>query len=292
MRIVVTGCKGQVVAALKERAPVARCELVPLGRPELDLADLSSIAPAITNSHPDIIVSAAAYTAVDQAEREPELAQRINAAAPGVIAAAAKERGVPVIHLSTDYVFAGDIRTAYSERDSPDPRTVYGRSKLQGEEEIAVGTADHVILRTAWVYSPFGTNFVKTMLRLAQERNEIRVVFDQVGNPTSAFDIADAIFVVAKTLIEKPSDARFRGVFHLVAQGRTSWAKFASAILQASREMGGPTAEVVPIATSDYPTLARRPANSCLATDKMRSTYGIVLPNWSMSLGDTLRRLI
>ena len=288
MRIAVTGRSGQVVTSILERAP-GGVEIVTLGRPELDLADPATIGPAIAAAAPDLIVSAAAYTAVDKAESEPGLAQAINGIAPGLIGEAAAARDIPVIHLSTDYVFAGDKPAPYVETDPTGPATAYGRSKLEGEQALARATGNHLILRTAWVYSPFGGNFVKTMLRLAESRDEVRVVADQQGCPTSALDIADAILALAPRLADRQAP---RGVFHLVGSGEANWACFAEAIFAASAAQGGPSARVVPITTAEYPTPARRPANSRLATDKLRAAYGLALPHWRDSLPGTVGRLV
>lgn len=288
MRIAVTGRNGQVVTSLIERAPLD-VKIVTLGRPELDLADPATIGPAIAAAGPDVIVSAAAYTAVDNAETEPELAQAINGIAPGKIGEAAAVRHIPVIHLSTDYVFSGDKLSPYVETDPTAPGTIYGRTKLSGEEALRAATDNHLILRTAWVYSPFGANFVKTMLRLAGTRDEVRVVADQLGCPTSAFDIADAILALAPRLA---TDDGPRGVFHLVGSGEADWAAFACAIFAESRALGGPSTNVVPITTAEYPTPARRPANSRLATHKLRTDFGLVLPPWQASLRGIVGRLL
>ena len=290
MRIAVTGIAGQVVTALREQAAsIADVEVVSLGRPELDLLDVASIGPVLIASNADIIVSAAAYTAVDKAEGEPDAAFAINRDAPAAIAAAAAAMGVPLIHLSTDYVFDGGKPSPYVEDDETGPHGVYGKSKLGGEEGIREAYANHVILRTAWVYSPFGNNFLKTMLRLAGDRPRIRVVADQRGTPTSALDIADAIFVIARNLLDNPADARLRGTFHLVGGGEASWAEFAREIFARSAELGGPSATVEAIETSQYPTPAPRPANSRLATEKLALVHGIHMPDWRLSTAETIK---
>jgi dTDP-4-dehydrorhamnose reductase len=290
MRIAVTGIAGQVVTALREQAAsIADVEVVSLGRPELDLLDVASIGPVLIASNADIIVSAAAYTAVDKAEGEPDAAFAINRDAPAAIAAAAAAMGVPLIHLSTDYVFDGGKPSPYVEDDETGPLGVYGKSKLGGEEGIREAYANHVILRTAWVYSPFGNNFLKTMLRLAGDRPRIRVVADQRGTPTSALDIADAIFVIARNLLDNPADARLRGTFHLVGGGEASWAEFAREIFARSAELGGPSATVEAIETSQYPTPAPRPANSRLATEKLALVHGIHMPDWRLSTAETIK---
>ncbi|RIY02839.1 dTDP-4-dehydrorhamnose reductase [Aureimonas flava] len=291
MRIVVTGREGQVVSALRERGPLAGVEIVALGRPELDLADPASVRRAILAAEPDAVISAAAYTAVDKAESEAELAHAVNAEGPGALAAAAAERGVPVVHLSTDYVFAGDKAGPYTEDDATGPVSVYGRTKLEGERRVAAAQPDHAILRTAWVYSPFGANFLKTMLRLAETRDAVNVVADQHGTPTSALDIADAAIAVARRLRADP-DPALRGVFHLTGSGEATWADFAEAIFAERAARTGRPVAVGRIGTADYPTPARRPANSRLSGDKLARVHGIVLPDWRLSTRAVLDRLL
>ncbi|TKT77656.1 dTDP-4-dehydrorhamnose reductase [Aquamicrobium sp. LC103] len=292
MKLLVTGTEGQVVRCLLERAQGgAALEVVVLGRPQLDLADAASLSRAVASVRPDIVVSAAAYTAVDQAEDEPDIAHRINATGPGVLAGAAAEAGIPIIHLSTDYVFSGASSEPYGEADDTDPQGVYGRTKLEGEHAVAAANPRHVILRTAWVYSPFGKNFVKTMLRLAGEREEIAVVADQWGNPTSALDIADGILHVASRLAEERSDERF-GIFHLAGTGDVNWSGLAEKVMMASRVLGGPFATIRPITSAEFPTKARRPANSRLSTDKLEQAYGWRAPFWERSTEHVVARLL
>lgn len=291
MRILVTGREGQVVQSLLEKvAQRPDLDVVALGRPELDLADPETIRKAVVGDKPDVVVSAAAYTAVDQAEDEPELALAVNAAGAAAVAEAAKACGAPVIHLSTDYVFAGDSDRPYVETDPTGPRSVYGSSKLEGERLVAAANPQHIILRTAWVYSPFGKNFVKTMLRLAETRNGLSVVSDQWGNPTSALDIAEAVIRVADHLAAKPDFAGY-GVYHLAGTGDINWSGFARGIFAESARHGGPTAEVTDIATADYPTKAARPANSRLSTEKFSTTFGWSMPHWQASLAEVVARL-
>jgi dTDP-4-dehydrorhamnose reductase len=236
------------------------------------------------------VVSAAAYTAVDRAEDEPDLAHAINAAGAGSVAAAAAEVGAPVIHLSTDYVFSGTADGAYRESDETGPRSVYGRTKLAGEVAVATANPRHVILRTAWVYSPFGKNFVKTMLALARDRDEIRVVADQWGNPTSALDIADGVLHIARRL--RDDGAARTGIYHLAGTGETNWSGVAEQTFAISRALGGPSARVVAIRTEDYPTKAARPANSRLNTDKLAGDYGWRSPAWEQSCRTVVERLL
>ncbi len=292
MKILVTGREGQVVQSLLEKASQRPdLQVIALGCPELDLAKPESVRSAIEAAKPGLVVSAAAYTAVDLAEDEPELAIAVNASGAEAVAEAAKSCGVPVIHLSTDYVFAGDADKPYVETDITGPRSVYGSSKLEGERLVAQANLRHIILRTAWVYSPFGKNFVKTMLRLAETRDALSVISDQWGNPTSALDIADAIIQVADHLVVTPDFSAY-GIYHLVGTGDTNWSGFARAIFTESAELGGPTATVADIATADYPTKAVRPANSCLSTAKFQEVFDWSAPHWQSSLRDVVARLI
>ena len=292
MRILVTGREGQVVRSLVERGPSAGHEILALGRPELDLVrDPDAIVAAIEAQHPDVLVSAAAYTAVDKAETEPELAFAINQRGAGAVARAARLIGAPLVHLSTDYVFDGTKESPYTEEDSPCPTGVYGASKLAGEQAVLAEHADSAILRTAWVYSPFGANFLKTMLRLAADRQEIGVVADQRGNPTSALDIADGILSVAANLLGDDGP-ELRGIFHMTADGDASWAEFAEWIFTASAGDGGPRARVRHIATADYPSAARRPANSRLDCARLERRHGVSLPNWRGSVEAVVARIL
>jgi len=291
VRVAATGKSGQVVTALIERGSAAGHEVVALGRPEMDLSDPASIALAIEAARPDVVVSAAAYTAVDKAESEADLAHVVNGSGAGAVARAAKALGVPVIHVSTDYVFDGRLNRPYRENDPTGPTGVYGASKLAGEQAVlAEHGNDAAILRVAWVYSPFGANFVKTMLRVAGDRDEVSVVADQVGNPTSALDIADGIFLVAQNLVAS-DDAALRGVFHMTARGEATWADFAQAIFADSVSVGGASATVRRITTADYPTPARRPANSRLDCARIAAIHGVILPEWRAALSTVVTRL-
>ena len=292
MRIAVTGREGQVVRSLMERGAAAGHDIVPLARPELDLSGPSeAIAEAIRKAAPDVVVSAAAYTAVDKAEQEPDLVHAVNEDGARAVALAARELDVPVIHLSTDYVFDGAKSGPYAESDETGPTGVYGATKLAGEQAVVAAQPDSAILRTAWVYSPFGANFVKTMLRLAGDRDELGVVGDQRGNPTSALDIADGILAVATNLRDR-ADPALRGIFHMTAAGDASWAEFAQAIFADSARFGGPSARVKAITTADYPTPAKRPANSRLDSSKLDRAHGVRLPDWRESLPKVVRRLV
>jgi len=226
MKFAVTGTTGQVVTSLIERGTAVGHEVIAIGRPDLDLSDPASVVHALEAAAPDVIVSAAAYTAVDKAEGESDLAHAVNGAGPGAVAQAAKALGVPLIHISTDYVFDGNLDRPYVESDPTGPTGVYGASKLAGEQAVLNGHDNSAVLRVAWVYSPFGGNFVKTMLRLAGDRDELGVVGDQVGNPTSALAIADGVIRVATNMVAD-NNPDLRGVFHMTAQGEGSWADFA-----------------------------------------------------------------
>lgn len=293
MRIAVTGRSGQVATSLAERARNhPDVEIVLVGRPELDLCEPATILPALEAARPDLVVSAAAYTAVDQAEDEKERAFSINAAGAGHVAAASAELGVPVVHLSTDYVFDGCGSEPYAESDATGPRSVYGASKLEGEALVAKANPRHLILRTAWVYSPFGRNFVRTMLSLAAQRDEINVVADQWGNPTSALDIADGILLASRAVSDAPADASSWGTYHFVGGGETNWSGLARHALETSRALGGPFATVRDIATEDYPTKAQRPRNSRLSTTRFAASFGWMPPDWRSSVETVVRRLL
>jgi len=290
LRLAVTGLTGQVVSALIARAP-RDVEIIALGRPQLELAKRDAVLASLRHAQCDAIINAAAYTLVDKAESEADLAMRVNGEGAGNVAEAAAELGVPLLHLSTDYVFDGSLDRPYQEEDQTNPTSVYGRSKLAGEEQIRATHARHVILRTAWVYSPYGANFVKTMLRLGRERDEVGVVSDQLGNPTSALDIADGLIDIAKRLARDPSEVLY-GTFHMSGQGEASWAEMAQAIFDVSAAHGAKPVKVRAIATSDYPTPAKRPANSRLDNAKLNMAYGVTLPHWRSSLTQCVEKLL
>src|SRR5579883_420341 len=292
LRIAVTGKQGQLVTSLIERASTQEVDIIPVGRPELDLADPGSAHRALAAVAPDAIVNAAAYTAVDRAEQEPDLVLAVNGAGAGAVAAVAKRLAVPLVHLSTDYVFDGRKDRAYREEDEAAPLGAYGRSKRAGEVAVMEEAQNYAILRTAWVYSPFGANFLKTMLRIAKTRSEIAVVADQHGNPTCALDIADGVIGVVRNLMARPADLRLRGVFHMTASGETSWAGFAKAIFGASAALGGPAAAVKEISTAEYPTPARRPANSRLDCSKLLALHGLALPDWRAPIAQCVARVL
>jgi dTDP-4-dehydrorhamnose reductase len=257
----------------------------------LELADLRTIDATVGASGADVLVSAAAYTDVNRAESEPDLADLINAAAPARLAARARSLGIPIIHLSTDYVFDGQKSEPYIETDRVNPLSAYGRSKAKGEQAVATANPRHVILRTCWVYSPFGRNFVRTMLGLAERQQDIRVVSDQFGNPTYAADIAAGIVAVARHLVEAHGEERY-GIFHMASSQTASWAEFASEIFSIAVACGRPAPGVLPISSAEYPTPARRPLNSRLDCAKIARVYGVRLPDWRTSLRACIKRIL
>lgn len=286
MRVLVTGRNGQVATSLIEKADMfPRIEVVAAGRPELDLEDAASVSRAIAAARPDVVVNAAAYTAVDKAEQEPARAFAVNRDGAAAAAAAATALGLPFIHLSTDYVYPGDKPSPYVESDATGPLGVYGQSKLEGEMAVRAAHPSPLILRTSWVYSPFGANFVKTMLRLAKDRPVLSVVDDQTGNPTSALDIADAILRILPMLTTG-------GTYHLCGTGDVTWFGFAREIFAASAALGGPRSELKAISTAEYPTPARRPSNSRMSTAAFEARFGIRLRAWQEATAETVARLL
>jgi dTDP-4-dehydrorhamnose reductase len=284
MRILVTGGAGQLGWELRRTLAIFG-EVVAPQRDLLDLASADSIVAAVRGVRPNLIVNAAAYTAVDKAESEPGLAMKINGEAPRILAEEAALRNAALIHYSTDYVFDGRKAEPYREDDEAVPINVYGRTKLAGEQGVMAAKAAHLIFRTSWVYGSRGRNFLLTMLRLAKERKELKVVDDQVGAPTSARLIAEATAgAIAKNFADGRLDLdRFRqtgGLYHLTAAGRTTWYGFAQAILAGKEGM----AKVSPIPTSGYPTPARRPQNSVLDNGKLEKQFGFRLPDWKVGL--------
>ena len=278
MNILLTGKNGQVGWELaRTLLPLGRVHA--FGHNELDLADVAAVRRRLDEVRPDAIVNAAAYTAVDKAESEPEQANAVNAAAPALLAQEAARRGALLIHYSTDYVFDGAKTAPYVESDKTHPLGAYGRSKLAGEEGIRAAGADHLIFRTSWVYAARGANFLRTILRLAAEREELRVVIDQVGAPTWARLIAEATAHAIRQAMQERRDGRFEsGMYHLAAAGETSWHGFAGAIVAGRGGLRVKT--VTPITTAEYPLPAPRPANSRLDTGAFRTRFGLALPDW------------
>lgn len=292
MRLLIAGWQGQVARALVELALARRdIDALSVGRPALDLCQPSSIRNTLVGDRPDIMINTAAYTAVDKAEDEPDAVFRLNSAGAGAFAEAAARRDIPVIHLSTDYVFDGTKETPYAETDPPAPQSVYGRSKLRSETEVASANPRHVILRTAWVHSPFSRNFVRTMLAKARSEDSVNVVDDQIGSPTYALHLAAAILDIA-TRLTRDRDAAPWGLYHAVNRGGTSWHGVACHIFEISKAHGGPVADARPITTAEYPTAAPRPANSRLDCGKLAETFGIELPPWEVGVEDCVKRIL
>ncbi|WP_422421930.1 dTDP-4-dehydrorhamnose reductase [Pseudomonas sp. GZD-222] len=286
LSILISGQHGQVSRELQLRLGDLG-QLHVLGREQLDLAHPEAIREQVQALKPDLIINAAAHTAVDQAESEPELAFAINAQAPGIFAEEAAKLGIPLIHYSTDYVFDGSKDSPYNEDDVPNPLGVYGRSKLAGERAIAAVGGEHLILRTSWVYSLHGRNFLLTMQRLLQEKPELNIVADQIGAPTWAGTIA----LSTRALIERwqAGQAGAWGTYHLTAEGETSWFGFAQAIAEQLKAQGLPCARLVPIPSSDYPTPARRPLNSRLDCSRLLREWQVSQPHWQQALIDCLK---
>lgn len=291
MRVLVTGVEGQLARSLAEGAAgCAGAEITRVGRPDLDLERPDTIERTVARVAPEVIVNAAAYTAVDRAEDEPELAWRINAEAPGILARAARIAGARLIHISTDYVYDGCKLGAYVETDPVAPQCVYGRTKLEGEERVRAEHPGHTILRTAWLYSPFGRNFVRTMLDLARTRDTLTVVADQKGSPTSALDLADAILGIVRHWRNDPHGGTGE-TYHCAGSGDATWFDLARHALATSRAAGGPFAEVTPIASSQWPTRAVRPANSRLDCSKFARDFAWRAPDWRRSVDNVVMRL-
>ncbi len=290
MRIAVTGSMGQVATSLIDRAG-PEFEIILLGRRVFLLEDRKAVLAGLKSARPDVVINAAAYTAVDRAEAEESVALAVNGEGAGHVAEAADQIGAPLLQLSTDYVFDGTLDRPYREDDPTGPRSAYGRSKLIGERLVAERCANSAILRTAWLYSPYGANFVRTMLSLNETRDEVSVVADQRGNPTSALDLAAALLAVAAR-VRGDSSPGLRGVFHMTGSGEATWADFAEAIFAEAAARGRRPTRVKRITTADYPTPARRPANSRLDNEKLRRAYGLELPDWRTSLAACCGRLI
>jgi dTDP-4-dehydrorhamnose reductase len=302
MRILVTGVLGQVGhELLRTLAPLG--EIVGVDLAEMDLTSPDAIRRTMRSVAPALVVNPAAYTAVDRAESEPELAMQVNGVAPGVIADEAKRLGARLVHFSTDYVFDGTKAGAYLEDDTPAPASVYGRTKLTGEQAVAASGCRYLILRTSWVYGLRGGNFLRTMFRLAGERDELRVIDDQHGAPTTSLALAEACaLITTRWLAESPTGAAqaalLDGTYHTTCAGSTTWCGFARAIVDRLDPIAHALGEPVParrptvtaIGTADYPTPARRPANSVLDNSKLANTFGVALPHWEAALDALLER--
>jgi dTDP-4-dehydrorhamnose reductase len=294
MRIVVTGVTGQVGGALL--VPLGRIgTVVPADRALLNLAEPEHIPAALDRLSPELIVNPAAYTAVDRAEDEPELAALVNAKAPGVMARWAARQKVPVVHFSTDYVLNGQGDKPWREDSATGPLSVYGASKLAGEEAIRDAAGSHLIVRTSWVYAPRGTNFLRTIARLARERRELRIVADQVGSPTSARVLADAVAaLISPDRADLPRRfAGAGGILNIAAAGETTWHAFATAIVEGlrSRNVSLAVKSILPVRSEEFPTKAKRPHNSRLDLTRLRDVFGIVTPLWREALEPELDEL-
>ena len=290
-KILVTGANGQLGMELQQLATTYPLfEFIFTTRQELPLDNLDVTSHSITKHQPQYCINCAAYTAVDKAESEKELAYKVNAEAPGIIAKACKENNVQLIHISTDYVFNGTGNVPYKEEDPTDPVNLYGDSKLQGEKMVMEFNPDAIIIRTAWVYSEFGKNFVKTMLRLMADKDQISVVSDQSGTPTYAADLAEAILKIISTL-EDPAHLSLltthAGIYHFSNEGNITWYDFALAI----KDLSGSKCKVNPISTSQYPTPAKRPFYSVLDKTKIRQTFNISIKNWKESLAACIEKI-
>jgi dTDP-4-dehydrorhamnose reductase len=291
MRIAVTGKEGQVVRSMRELGPVMDVEVIAVGRPELDLMDPDTVLRALKAAKPDAIVSAAAYTAVDRAEADCEVAFAVNGKGAEAVAKAARMLRVPLLHLSTDYVFDGTKIGRYVETDLTAPASVYGASKLMGERLVAATMDDYAIFRTAWVYSHHGQNFLRTMLRLGQNHSTLAIVADQRGCPTSAIDIGRAMILAARKLVVS-NDNNLRGLFHLTGSGEATWADFAREIFSAAEAHGRQPVVIDAITSDQHASIAKRPRNSRLSTEKLLKSYGIALPDWQHSAKDVVNILL
>lgn len=284
-RILVTGRGGQLATGLEAALPAQGFEAMLVGQPEFEFDRPDSVAAALAAVAPDAVVNCAAWTAVDAAEDDEPAAFRANALGPALLARLCAAAGIPLVQISTDYVFDGRKGAPYVEADAPNPLGAYGRTKLAGEWAALAGNERTVVLRTAWLYAPAGANFLRTMLRLGAEREELRVVADQHGSPTAAPDLADAVAGVLARLRTTGWQPGYRGVFHAASAGYTTWHGFAEAIFDAA---GGPHPRVLPIATGDYPTKAARPADGRLDCARLRDIFGVSLPPWQAGLGRVL----
>jgi dTDP-4-dehydrorhamnose reductase len=286
LRAIVIGTSGQLATELRRRPCPVGLELLPAVK--LDITDVADLTSKLDELRPELVLNASAYTAVDRAESERERAFAVNATGPQTLATWCTQRGAALVHVSTDYVFDGSKSGPYLETDDTAPLGAYGESKLAGEQSVRGGCPAHVILRTSWVFSAHGQNFLKTMLRLAREREELRVVADQHGRPTAASDLADAMLLVASRI--QGGGPSF-GTFHFAGTGDTTWHGFAQAIIDEQALVTGKKPRVTPIATHEYPTPAKRPANSVLATSAFERAYGVVPRSWLEGVREAVSEL-
>jgi dTDP-4-dehydrorhamnose reductase len=290
LRLVVTGRHGQVTRSLQEIAAAGSVQVVAVGRPQLELTQGATVEAAIAPLAPDVIVNAAGYTDTEKAELEPELARVVNVEGAYAVAMCARRLGVPLIHLSSSYVFDGQSTVPYREDAPLNPLGAYGKTKAEAEAVVATAHADHIILRTSLVFSPFGRNSLTSLLKRAEQQGEVRVVTDQTVNPTAAFDLADGVIAVARNLMGARNDAHF-GIFHLTNRGAATPAEFAAALFACSARHGGTSAQVVPITAEQYGSRVRRPVNSELDCGKIAAVHGVVLPPWEPQLRVCVERL-
>ncbi len=292
MRILVAGWHGQVARALSERS-VLRDDVaaVAVGRPALDLSNQPSIGRSLFGIEPDVIINTAAFTHVDRAEDDPERAHRENALGAANLASNAARRGIPIIHLSTAHVFDGQQSTPYSEDHIAKPINSYGQSKLEGEEAVATANPAHVIIRTGWIFSPFGQNFVTSLLQRARSEETMDFVSDQYGSPTYAIHLADALLEVASKIVHQP-DPHLYGVYHFAGSGEASWYDVALGVLQSSKASGGPTAEVQPVSHANFPSRSQRPLYGCLDSTKIRRDFTIDVPHWQDGVAACVKRIL
>jgi dTDP-4-dehydrorhamnose reductase len=288
--ILVAGKSGQLARCLLDSTVLHNVPIVAVGRPELDLESGEGIDRVMAAVEPSAIVNAAAYTAVDRAEAESERAFAVNCDGATLLAAGAARRGIPFIQISTDYVFDGSKRSPYREDDVPAPQNVYGSSKLAGEIAVLKACPGAAVIRTSWVYSPYGNNFVRTMLRLSDEQPVVRIVEDQRGTPTSAADLAVAILAIVEQL-RSANGSDEAGIYHLAGDGETSWHGFATAVFASLARRGRRVPTLQAITTAEYPTPTRRPKNSCLDSSKAERIFGVRLPPWRSSLEECLDQL-
>ena len=293
MKILLTGSNGQVGFELNKKLS-ALGEVIATDREELDLTNLNAIRTFIDQIKPDIIINPAAYTAVDKAESEPDLAYQINTLAPEVLADKARELDIPLIHFSTDYAFDGLKKDAYIETDQTNPQSVYGKTKCEGEEKVRTH-AKHIILRTSWVFGSHGNNFLKTILRLISEKDSLNIVVDQCGSPTSASMLSDVTFKIIDTILKNKNFNDY-GTYHVTTEGETNWFDYASLIASESRKLNIKVTcapdKIHPILTSEYPTAAKRPLNSRLNTEKLKKTFMLELPHWESEVKRVLKEII
>jgi dTDP-4-dehydrorhamnose reductase len=291
-RMVVTGATGQVARSLAEIGPACGVDVTAIGRPTIDLARPDSLSAAIGAARPDILVNAAARSDPDRSEQEPDVASAVNAIGAGAFAACTRQLDIPIIQLSTSYVFDGAQSAPYRETDPPAPTGAYGRSKLAGERAVIAANPRHVILRMSWVFSAFGRNLLTALLDQGRRHDEVRVVADQTGNPSAATDVAAGVIAVARNLLQNTTGSEGYGLFHMASPELVTPAEFATAIFAVSTTGGGPSARVVPIPSSAYSSRVRRPPNVALDCAKIAAVHGVTLPPWRSALRTCIERIL